>query len=123
MATYGDLKNFTYGELSQMGLTHGDLKDLSYEELLTIAKDKLERFKNLPDDFPVTNEANQQIQQIYQTAKSEIPTLNVAPQTKWSKQPTEIMFEAICMALASGAVAQLPHLIALIISAIDQLIK
>lgn len=122
MATYGELKNFTYGELKQMQLTYGDLNRLSIDELIEVAKKKIDRFKILPDDTYISEETSNQIQQIYQKVNTTIPDFNIKPQVKWSKEPTEILFTAICAKLAERIFDELPKLIPAIISVIDQIL-
>jgi len=48
--TYGELSNFTWGELREMRLTFGDLEKLDYADLLSLAQKKLERFKQSPQE-------------------------------------------------------------------------
>ena len=50
MATWEELKQFKYGELQDMQLTYDDLRVKTIDELLSIAQEKLDRFKKLPPE-------------------------------------------------------------------------
>ena len=50
MATWGEVSNFTWGELADMELTWDDLREVSFPELLSIAHKKLDSFKSLPPE-------------------------------------------------------------------------
>lgn len=115
--------DLTAAEYDSLDLTAEQYDNMSYEDFVNLLHEKLDRFKKVPDDRPISDEISSEINKIYQLASSEIPTLSIPRQTKWSKRPTEILFEAICNALAVAAVAQLPHLVASIISVINQIIN
>lgn len=115
--------NLTASEFDSLDITCEQFDNMTYKDFLGLLSEKLAKFKELPPDHPISAEVNSKIDKIYQTAASELPGLAIAPQKEWSKQPAEILFEAICNALVAGAVAQLPHLIASIISVINRLLN
>ena len=117
-----DSLELTWDEFDRLGIeTWQELDALTYEKLLSLAKEKLDRFKSLSDDVAVDNEISKRMDQIYKEASSTIPSFKLAPPTRWTKPLSEIMFGIIFSELVKESMKQLPRLLALIISTIDRL--
>ena len=94
MATWDDVKKYTWGEIKDMELTWGDLRELSAEQLMVIAKQKIDRFKSLPDDLIVPDEIVDDALAVCEPEKRPVA---------WSKPITEKLFDKFLDTVADPA--------------------
>ena len=111
----------TAGEFSSLGLTANEFDslqitakqfdDMSYDKLLSLAEEKLERFKKLPEKTPISKEMNIIINNYYNEFKISVPDTEKPKNNQWSKVALDAFLNTL---LGIGTKAALEGLFSLL---------
>jgi hypothetical protein len=85
MATHAELSFFTYGEIEEMKLTHLDLLTMSQDDLSARAKEKLKRFKQLPETIPIPPEIVNKLIALNSAGKLDFFGVKAPADGAWNK--------------------------------------
>ena len=127
MATWGDLKQFTYGELTEMGLTYGDLNALTIEQLIQIARTKLDRFNDSTEHVEIPSSAIELLNSInFKIEKIASSVEPPKPKEFWIKERAVKLFDRLLELAAVWAIThpiELRQLLCDMLSALSKIIQ
>lgn len=127
MATWGDLKQFTYGELTEMGLTYGDLNALTIEQLIQIARTKLDRFNDSTEPVEIPSSAIELLNSInFKIEKIASSVETPKPKEFWIKERAVKLFDRLLELAAVWAIThpiELRQLLCDMLSALSKIIQ